>query len=138
MRGYCSGFKSIGSTLTSIEPAGRPSPLAVPRGVWKPLAYSISRQQSTRLWTGPPGDLWDGPSLRQASLRNSSQGRWGSPPCPVGSHGEEQEAALPRITEGAEAPAMLELPLTTYSVPQWQHSLGGKTFFWAMVGAEET
>lgn len=44
------------------------------------------------------------------------------------------------ITEGTEAPAVLELPLPTYPVCQHQHSLGtsaGKSFLWAMLGAEE-
>lgn len=87
---------------------------------------------------GPP--RWVKPQeLQPGGHRSPGQGDY---PCPGCSQKEGQEAASPllSITEGTEAPAVLELPLPTYPVCQCQHSLGtsaGNSFLWAMLGAEE-
>lgn len=119
----------MGFIALSLNESGAPLPL-------------LSLLAHPSLWMSPGlfGNLQPMPSQGYSPL-GSGWALWGPPEAGQGAaarrtgeaspalstaHGEGQEAArpLPWVTEGTEAPAVLELPLPTYPVPRCQHSLG--------------
>lgn len=72
------------------------------------------------------GALQGWPSLGHHRSETEARSTGEANPALSAAHAEGQEAArtLPWVTEGTEAPAVLECPLSTYLLPRCQQHLG--------------